>query len=196
MIQTSPEERFRLLLEKAETESAKAEHISPAHGADHLQRVWNRCMTLSEKLGGDLEVLAAAAALHDLGRHYGLEVHGEKSAELAAPILSKTGFPREKTLLVLDAIRFHDVTTPPGSRKSMESRILYDADKLDSFGVLGVIRHIVFYYQKGAGVDYILDTLSKRWVNLHFEQTREMGREDYEYVLDFFKKLGDIEGGC
>jgi HD superfamily phosphodiesterase len=191
----TPDELFRLLLDKAEVEFVNAPHISGIHGSDHLQRVWERCKKLSEKLGGDLEVLAAAAALHDLGRHHGLEVHGEKSAELAEPILMETGFPPEKKNTVLEAIRLHDITTPADKRATTEAMILYDADKLDSFGVMGVVRYVVFYFQKGAGVDYILDTLKKRWDGLHFNETRELSRTDYEYIVDFFRRLGDAGGG-
>ncbi len=188
------DEWFELLIQRAEVEMALAPLVSVAHGVDHLQRVWDRSKMLSTKLGGDLETLAAAVALHDLGRHYGLEVHGEKSALLAEPLLLEEDFPKSKIPQVLESIILHDTNINNSKRKTTESRILYDADKLDSFGVIGVVRHIVFYYERGTEVEQILDSIENRWNGLHFDETREIAKADYVYLVSFFKKLLAVEG--
>ncbi|MFC2153977.1 HD domain-containing protein [Candidatus Altiarchaeota archaeon] len=162
---------------------------SSAHQLDHCVRVWQRCQVLGEKLGADLEVLVAAAFLHDLGRQLGLELHGEKSAELAEPILRKHSFPEEKVPEVLQAIAKHDYQTSPEERKTLESKILYDSDKMDAFGAMGIIRHIQFYYLKGKTANEILEMLPKRWEGIMLDESRELAKKDYEYIIVFFQKL-------
>lgn len=136
-----------------------------------------------------MEVLVAATFLHDLARHYGHEIHGQKSAEMAEPILKDVKFPESKIPAVLKTIAKHDYTTPEEERESMESKILYDADKMDTFGVVGVWRIITFYYNKGTGIEEILEMLEKRWEGLALEESRKIAKRDFDYVYDFFVKF-------
>lgn len=170
-------------------EIGKAPEVSKAHGLDHLERVWRRCLKVGMKVNADLEVLVAAAYLHDLGRHYGLDVHGQKSAELAEPVLEKINFPEGKRGNVLESIRLHDHYTPKGERSLLEAQILYDADKLDAFGPIGVTRWITYYYARGESIDWMLDSMKKRYGDLHLDESRVIGKKNYEYTINFFKKL-------
>ena len=90
------EKWYPILLKEMEAEVERSPKISPSHKTDHILRVWETAKGICERLGGDLEVMIGAVMLHDLGRHHGLVVHGEKSAELAKPILEKIGFPPDK----------------------------------------------------------------------------------------------------
>ena len=171
----------------------RAPDVSKAHGLDHIVRVWSRCLKLGIKLDADLEVLLAATYLHDLGRHYGLDIHGEKSAMLAGQILERINFPEKKVKKALDVIRLHDHHTPAGKRTQIEEQILYDADKLDSFGAVGVARFITYYYLREKSIEMIIEQVEKRYKDLHFKESRELAQESYQYTIDFFKKLrGDL----
>jgi hypothetical protein len=57
-------------------------------------------------------------------------------------VLERINFPRKKREAVLHAIRVHDVGAAPEDRTTLESKILYDADKIDTLGVVGVLRYI------------------------------------------------------
>ena len=113
-----------------------------AHDYDHLVRV----MALADKLhaseGGDLSTIWAAVALHDIGqereRRHGGD-HASIGAELAAQLLKDTPFPQDSIPEVQQAIREHRMTggvTP----QTLEGRILYDADKIDCLGAIGIGR--------------------------------------------------------
>jgi uncharacterized protein len=109
--------------------------------------VLRRCIRLGEKLDADLEILVAAVYLHDLGRHYiDDKAHGALSALKAEPVLERINFPQGKRAAVLHAIRVHDVVATPEGRTTLESKILYDADKIDTLGVVGVLRYIRHFY--------------------------------------------------
>jgi HD superfamily phosphodiesterase len=172
-----------------EKEMQKAPEISKVHATDHIHRVWHRCLKIGQELDADLIVLVAATYLHDLGRHYIQDkVHGALSADLAEPVLERIGFPNEKREAVLHVIRVHDVSASPQDRKTVEARILYDCDKLETMGVIGVLRYIIHFYGK-ASIDYMLEDIDARWNGLCLPETRAYAIEDYKYIKNYFKRL-------
>lgn len=113
-----------------------------AHGFDHVLRVWRLAMRIGKEEGANLEVLQAAALLHDVGRPTERATgacHAEVSAAMAREILGARSVPAERIEAVADAIaqhRFRGTRTP----ESLEARVLFDADKLDAIGAIGVAR--------------------------------------------------------
>ena len=81
------------------------------HGFDHIERVYSLCEIIGEKEGADLEILRAAALLHDArGSHPGLgqrENHHVESAAFAQEILSQEGWPSSKINAVKHCILSH-----------------------------------------------------------------------------------------
>jgi HD superfamily phosphodiesterase len=170
-------------------EMEKAPAVSEVHALDHILRVRERCHRLGKALNADPEILVAAVYLHDLGRHYIPDTaHGALSAEKAGPVLERIHFPTEKREPALHAIRVHDVSATSDQRTSIESKILYDADKIDTLGVIGVLRYIRHYYGKQP-IDYMLADIEQRWQGLGLPETRELALGDYEYITGFFVQL-------
>jgi len=192
---TAPWQRWIPVFEKElDIEMEKAPHPSEVHAKDHVLRVLKRCIRLGERLDADLEVLVAAVYLHDLGRHYvDDKAHGALSAQKAAPVLERIKFPQEKREAVLHAIRVHDIAATPEDRTTLESRILYDADKVDTLGVVGVLRYIRHFYGKKP-IDYVLDDIDARWEGLALPETRNLALEDYNYIKGYFGRLKEEVG--
>src|SRR5205807_2731843 len=113
-----------------------------AHDYDHLERVMTLADTIAAREGGDLPTIWAAVALHVIGQareaRFGGD-HAQIGAELAAELLSGTPFPQQSIPTVQQAIRDHRLTGR-NAPQSLEGRILYDADKLDSLGAMGIGR--------------------------------------------------------
>lgn len=61
---------------------------------------------------------------------------------MARDFLSKTDFPTEKIDGVYHAILYHS-NNCYGKQRTVEAKILYDADKLDAVGVMGIARSFV-----------------------------------------------------
>ncbi|OGQ98854.1 MAG: phosphohydrolase [Deltaproteobacteria bacterium RIFOXYD12_FULL_57_12] len=124
------------------------------HGPDHTERVHRTALHIGRLMGADLTILSAAALLHDIGRRYemaekGRICHAEKGAELAAEILVSLDFPTAMIDAIVHCIETHRYR---GQKipKTLEARILFDADKLDSIGAIGIGRAFLFAGQVGA----------------------------------------------
>lgn len=115
----------------------------PAHGFDHVLRVLALAERIAQAEGADLEIVHAAALLHDVGREEEARTgrcHAQLSAARAREVLR--GHPPERVEAVAEAIAAHRFRegTPP---RTLEAQVLYDADKLDAIGAVGVARAYV-----------------------------------------------------
>jgi uncharacterized protein len=147
-----------------------------SHDWDHLERVYNLCLQIGKKENADIETLKMAAILHDIGREYedklnGKICHAEKGAILARKILEKHNLDKERIKKIIHCVeshRFRGHKIP----QSKEAKILFDADKLDSIGAVGVGRAFLFAGEIGA-------KLHNRDVDM--EKTEPYTKEDTAY---------------
>ena len=113
------------------------------HDRSHTERVYHIAIRIAEKEGGDLEVVKAAALLHDVARSMEdegkISDHALEGARIAERILEKVDFPREKVLEVVRCIESHRFKNGMKA-KSLEAGILQDADRLDVLGAVGIAR--------------------------------------------------------
>jgi uncharacterized protein len=130
------------LLELADEAMKREESGDAAHDYDHLVRVMALADAIQAREGGDLPTIWAAVAFHDIGqereRRHGGD-HALIGAEMAVDLLSHTVFPQEAIPAVQQAIREHRMT---GGKipTTLEGCVLYDADKIDSLGAIGIGR--------------------------------------------------------
>lgn len=197
-----------------------------SHDYDHIVRVMALADTIQEREGGDLPTIWAAVAFHDIGqereRRHGGD-HALIGAALAAAWLTATQFPQQAIPAVQQAIRDHRITG--GSiPTTLEGRILYDADKIDCLGAIGIGRLYCItgrYNQKIYSplpedivepIDPLLVRSLRRrpdyspsiefqllFGDLPQRMTTATGKvlaqERYAYMADFFKRLRrEIEG--
>lgn len=127
------------------------------HDYDHTLRVMKNCeMLINEIAGADREIVLFAALLHDCARpeehgSRGKICHALRGAELAAELLQKEDLPADFCDAVTEAVRCHryrDGIVP----ETIEGKILFDADKLDSLGAVGLGRAFLFAGSCGARV--------------------------------------------
>ncbi len=128
--------------------------VDPVHGFDHIERVFRMAEKLAVLEGADLEIVHAAALLHDSrgsDPNSGERMsHHEASALFAKQVLREEGWPEEKIRAVQHCIRAHryrgDRENAP---QTIEAKVLFDADKLDVLGAVGVARTIGYAVQAG-----------------------------------------------
>jgi len=195
------------------------EGVDSAHDFLHVMRVYNLCLLIAQDYPNvDLDVLITAALLHDVARAKEKEGfdHAVLSAEIAEKFLRKLGYSEEKIEKVKHCIlshRFRGEIKP----KTIEAKILSDADKLDALGAIGVARAFMLAgkfnqkiysdtpltrYVKENIVNGKVRDLSKHSPNLEFEiklkkipsrlyteKAKQIAEERHKFMVEFFERL-------
>jgi len=193
--------------------------VNSCHEWEHSERVCNLAIHIGKKEEADLEILALASILHDIGRKEeekskGRIDHAIKGSEMAREILEKYGFNEEKIQKICHCIETHR-SRASKVPESLEAKILYDADKLDSIGAIGVGRAFSFAGHIGAKVhnkevdvskveEYTLDdTAWREWEiklkhvidKMHTEDGKKIAKERHKFMEEFFNRLNkEVEG--
>lgn len=150
----------------------------PVHGFDHVLRVYHLAEQLARQEGADVEIVRAAALLHDVesGQLSAVssqnkadelsndlsEVNGKQennpakrkdhhlsAAEFAADVLRAEGWDEASISAVCHCIRAHRFRDAREAPQTLEAQVLFDADKLDAIGATGVARAIAYATQAG-----------------------------------------------
>ncbi len=125
-----------------------------SHNWEHTIRVVGLCRRFGLKKGADMDVLLTSAYLHDIGRDAqdsskGLLCHAKEGARIALPIVKQLPLSEEQRKNIIHSIRTHRFR---GNHipETIEAKLLYDADKLDALGAVGVARAFLFAGELGA----------------------------------------------
>lgn len=202
-----------------------------AHDFDHVMRVYHTCLSLAEnETGIDYDILIPAVLLHDIARSQededptGQIDHAVLGAEMAEEILKQLGYESEQIEKIkhcIKAHRFRSGFLP----ETVEAKILYDADKLDVLGAVGIARSFMLagkhgerlfidtdlndYCAANIGVNGRVKDLSKHSSNIEFElklkkipeklytaKAKELAAARVKYMADFFEILRAEIKGC
>jgi uncharacterized domain HDIG len=118
-----------------------------AHDRQHIYRVLYTALNLAEGHVVNIDVLIAAAMLHDIGRDAQFKNqecdHAIVGSEMACRYLSGIGWDAKRASHVRACIETHRYrsSNPP---ISFEAKILFDADKLDATGTMGIARTLMY----------------------------------------------------
>jgi uncharacterized protein len=160
------------------------------HDFAHIERVYRMSERLANAEGADLEIVHAAALLHDAegtapGGEARLE-HHLRSAEFAGAVLKAEGWPADRIAAVQHCVRAHrfrDDREPPAT---IEAKCLFDADKLDVLGAIGAVR--VTLYAALAGTPLFAPP-SQQFIETGKEMPGELHSAFHEYLF----KLRNVE---
>ena len=119
-----------------------------AHAEDHIYRVlYNALNIAASEENVDLDVLITACLLHDIGRPAEIADnsidHAEYGSKTAYNWLIENNYDSTFAQSVAECIlchRYRGNNIP----KTVEAKILYDADKLDAAGLIGIARTLQF----------------------------------------------------
>ncbi len=197
----------------------------PVHDYDHVMRVYHMAEQIGQIEGADLDIVRAAALLHDaVGSAPGVDTneqrhnHHGSSAEFAAHILHLEGWPEDRVQAVQHCIRAHRFRFTTERPDTLEAKVLYDADKLDVLGALGVARTIAYaaiagqpFYSKPS--QQFLDTgkevpgeahssyheylykLVKIKDSLHTSTARKIAEYRHDFLVAFYTELSEEAAG-
>jgi len=207
------------LIKKIESEVKKYFNKENSHAWDHTHRVLNNAIYIAKKERANLDIVIISALLHDIMRwkekeFKGKLCHAELGAKEAKKILNKYDFSQDFIVAVVHCIKSHRGRNNIAP-KTIEAKVLFDADKLDSIGAIGVGRAFMFAGEVGAkfhekNVDlkktkpYTIDDTAYREFlmtlkyikNKMLTQTgKEIAKERDKFMVDFFIRLNKEVAG-
>lgn len=199
----------------------------PTHDWDHTLRVLKLAHRIADKETRpvDLLILDLAVYLHDIARQKedesGGEIdHAHEGVELARRVLQKEGYSEFVIKRVCECIQTHRFRKEKREiqPQTVEAEILYDADKLDCIGAIGVARAFAFAGENGYSLyrdlppDYDGKTRKKdplvhtanieyevklRWIQtfLLTEEGRQIAASRHTFMETFFEQLSaEVKG--
>jgi uncharacterized protein len=168
------------------------------HDIDHIARVCFWVELLSKKESADPSITIPAAILHDIGiPKHGDEQHARKGAEMCKPVLKDFGYTDGEIEKIAQTISMHS-TDDPNPPTTIEGRVLFDADKLDAFGPVGLHRWFFEYAKRGYLHREVLEKILQhiqKWKTRYgdppfFTKTgKEIGKDKVKYIEDLCKEI-------
>lgn len=156
-----------------------------AHDKEHVYRVLYTALEIAKTESDvDYDVLVAACLLHDIGRKEQFEdpslCHAEVGSEKAYCFLLENGFETEYAEQVRHCVLTHRYrqSNPP---QTVEAKILFDADKVDASGALGIARTLIY---KGIVSDPLYSLLPDGSVSSGENDTVPSFFQEYKYKLE------------
>ena len=124
-----------------------------AHDILHIYRVMYQAFRIAKKYDEvNKRILIASCLLHDIGRDIQfqnpLQCHAVEGGKMAYTFLKRLGWEESDCRHVQDCITTHRFRTN-NSPKTIEAKILFDSDKLDVTGALGIARSLLYKGQVG-----------------------------------------------
>jgi uncharacterized protein len=188
--------------------------IDPAHDIAHFKRVVKTARNLCEVEGAQLEVVLPAAWLHDFVNVPKNDPRRSQASRLSAAAaihyLEAQGYPSEYHADIAHAIEAHSFSAQIEPR-TLEARIVQDADRLDGLGAIGIARCFSVggllerriydpddpFGEKSRPMDDLMNTVDHFYVKLF--KVAEMlktpagrleGKRRAEYMRLYLKELG------
>ncbi len=191
---------------------ARTSAVEPAHDFQHVLRVAGNARAIGAAEGARVEVVEAAALLHELFNypkdHPESARSGEVCAEHAAKVLREEGWAEAEVEAIAYCIRVHGFSR--GLRaETLEARVLQDADRLDAIGAIGIARCFATcaamqrpFYQpedpfcaarepddKQWGIDHFYRKLLKIPEQLHTASARRLGAARAAFMTSYLQQL-------
>lgn len=145
---------------------------------------------LANKLGADKEIVLIAAWLHDIGSIvHGREGHHLTGAEIAEAKLKELNYSTDKIELIKKCIQNHRGSTK-SKRKSMEEKIIAEADAMSNFDNIPGIFGAAFLFEKknqGEAKISARKKLRNKWKQLHLKDSRKIIKPKYEAAMLLLK---------
>jgi len=177
------------------TEFVRQKHEDcEGHDYSHVLLVARLSIEIAEQVPEEVDplIVIVGALFHDIGR-IGAEsgtLHGLSGAAITHEYLAAVLDDPETIAKVTRIVTRHTPTSdiPP---ETIEEKIVFDADTMERFGWIGVLRGVM---SKSGSIEDILQTVVRKraddYQRLYLPISREMAGERYQVTLNI---LGGVE---
>ena len=157
--------------------------LDQTHGIEHLKRTIKLATYLAKREEADLQISKLGAILHQL-----------HDAELVESFLGKIKVDKNLIKQIVHCVYCSDRKNIHEA-KTVEAKIVYDADKLQVVGPFGIIREISYCkapprkWSFRESLKYTRAAEQKYFKTLQTKTARKMAKESHEYLSRFWRIL-------
>lgn len=198
-------------------EYIKDKFFGEATGHDwyHIERVYKLATKIQEKEGGDLLLIQVAALLHDLSDHKFNGGDFEKGGKDSRKLLSNYSFEDsfiDEVVAIVNAVSYKG-SGVSDQMKSLEGKIVQDADRLDALGAIGIARTFAYggsvnqpiydpsikptkhdskeayAASKSHTINHFYEKLFLLKERMHTETARQIAASREQYMFDFLERF-------
>ena len=168
---------------------------SGGHDWDHTKRVLHLCHEIGQNKNADIFILTIASLFHDTGRELELKKgipHEVASSDIAREYLQKQGVSSEQISQITHCIESHRFSNDVEPR-TIEAKILSDADKLDALGAIGVIRTVQHGLKLNRGINGFIAHFHEKLLKLrdlmYTKTAKEIAQRRHVFLEEFLEQL-------
>lgn len=172
------------IIERIEKDAKKYfEKANGCHDWSHVERVRSLALNIGKKEGADLFILELASILHDVGRYEEMQkskesngsvkyCHAKEGARISRELLKNCDIKERDFKNIVHCVESHRHRNSLNP-ETIEAKVLYDADKIDGIGAIGIGRIFLFAGSHGSR-------------NLYTGNEKRLAKEggDYSYTKD------------
>lgn len=165
------------------------------HDYDHSVRVHRNAMLIAKSESCDMQVVEASAIVHDYIDEK-FVVNYESQKEILQNILVEVGLTQSQVDHVFDIIE-HMSYSKHMEMKTLEGKIVQDADRLDALGAIGIARCFAYggsqarllYGDANSSVQHFHDKLFKLKYMMNTSMGKVLAIERHEFMTMFLDQL-------
>ena len=168
------------------------------HGFKHVKRVFDLCLEIGKNSEANLFLLKIAALLHDIGRIKEKESinknHAVLSAKMALDFFTKNNFnfTRDEIENIIHSIKAHSFSNNY-KPKTLEAKILSDADKLDALGAIGLYRTIGYTLNNQGNIRDVIQHLEEKILELPnkmiLAKSKKIAHNRIKIIRTFYEQI-------
>ena len=160
-----------------------------AHSYEHVDRVLKIATSIAKKEKADVELVQVGALLHDMGRALG-QPHNKIGAKLAREVLEKMNYPKERSKKVARIVLYHPLDFKD-RLETLEEKIVWDADKVDLLGAVGIARGFHWCGKKTfeEAVRLAFEVYTPIYAMLNTATAREIAKKRNDETMSFLSAL-------
>ena len=165
---------------------------SDGHDLEHSLRVCKTAMRIAENYDDcNKEIVALAALLHDADDH---KLFDTKDNANARKFLAVNGVPTDEADTICEVINSVSFSKNKWDvPKTVEGRIVQDADRLDALGAVGIARTFAYGGKNGRSLEdsiqHFHDKLLLLTEHLNTEEACKIGEERQKLMISFLEEF-------
>ncbi|UOQ93524.1 HD domain-containing protein [Halobacillus shinanisalinarum] len=173
---------------------------STGHDYYHMKRVASWARFIAEQEGADPFICEVSGWLHDMGDAK-LFANPEEAKKNVMCFLSEQGIDEASSNEIKMAME--DVSFSKGAvPKTLEGKIVQDADRLDAIGAIGIARTFAYggahgqlihseQSESATSIQHFHDKLLKISALIHTSSARKEAEKRHQFIVDYLKRFSN-----